>query len=169
MLVTINKTSGFTLTELMVTISIAGIMLAVAVPSLHSFILDNRLASQSTEFTGALAMARSEASRRSSRMVVSPAASGFDGGWKIWADTNGNTLLDAGEAVLRIHEDLHGNTLTSSGAVSPIVYLPSGFMDMTAGASRIFQLCDKRSGEKGREIRIAATGRVSINRDFICP
>ena len=169
MLVSINRVPGFTLTELMVTVSIAGIMLAVAVPNLRSLILDNRLASQSAEFTGALAMARSEAGRRSSRVVVSPATSGFDGGWRIWVDSNGNTLLDPGETVLRIHEDLRGNTLAGTGAALPIVYLPSGFMDITAGAARIFRLCDSRSGEKGREIRITATGRVSINRDFICP
>lgn len=168
MLVATNRTLGFTLTELMVTVSIASIMLAVAVPSFHSLILDNRLASQSAEFTGALAMARSEASRRGSRVVVSPVASSFDSGWRIWVDSNSNTLLDQGEAVVRIHEDLHGNTLTSSGAASPIVYLPSGFMDITASATRVLRLCDSRSGEKGREIRITATGRVSINRDFIC-
>ncbi len=168
MLATTKRALGFTLTELMVTISIAGIMLAVAVPNLHTLILDNRLASQSAEFTGALAMARSEAGRRSSRVVVSPATSGFDGGWRIWVDSNGNNLLDQGEAVLRIHEDLRGNTLTGTGAALPIVYLPSGFMDITASTTRIFRLCDSRSGEKGREISITATGRVSINRDFIC-
>lgn len=165
---TINRTQGFTLTELMVTVSIVGIMLALAVPSLRSFILDNRLASQAAEFAGALAMARSEATKRSGRVVVSPVVSGFDSGWQVWSDSNGNALLDPGEAVLRIHEDLHGNTLTSTGAAAPIVYLPTGFMDIAAGATRIFQLCDSRSGEKGREIRISATGRVSINRDFIC-
>lgn len=165
---TINRTRGFTLTELMVTVSIVGIMLALAVPSLRSFILDNRLASQAAEFAGALAMARSEATKRSSRVVVSPVVSGFDSGWQVWSDSNGNALLDPGEPVLRIHEDLHGNTLTSAGAAAPIVYLPTGFMDIAAGATRIFQLCDSRSGEKGREIRISATGRVNINRDFIC-
>lgn len=165
---TINRTQGFTLTELMVTVSIVGIMLALAVPSLRSFILDNRLASQAAEFEGALAMARSEATKRSGRVVVSPVVSVFDSGWQVWSDSNGNALLDPGEAVLRIHEDLHGNTLTSTGAAAPIVYLPTGFMDIAAGATRIFQLCDSRSGEKGREIRISATGRVNINRDFIC-
>lgn len=167
MLVAINRTSGFTLTELMVTVSIASILLALAVPGFNSFILDNRLSAQSAEFTGALAMARSEAGRTGSRVVVSPLASSFDGGWRIWSDANGNALLDPDEAVLRIHEDLHGNTMT--GTASPIVYLPSGFMDISAGATRVFQLCDRRSNEKGREIRITATGRVSINRDFICP
>jgi len=163
-----NRTMGFTLTELMVTVSIVAILLALAAPSLRSFILDNRLASQAAEFTGSLAMARSEASKRSSRVVVSPAASGFDGGWQIWADSNGNASLDAGEAVLRIHEDLHGNTLTSTDPAAQIVYLPSGFVDIAASTTRIFQLCDSRSGEKGREIRVTATGRVNINRDFIC-
>lgn len=168
MLVITKRTLGFTLTELMVTVSIASILLAVAVPSFHSLILDNRLSSQSAEFTGALAMARSEAGRRGSRVAVGPVASSFDGGWRIWVDSNGNTLPDLDETVLRIHEDLHGNTLASTGAAAPIIYLPTGFMDITASTTRIFQLCDNRSNEKGREIRINATGRVSINRDFIC-
>lgn len=166
---TANRTLGFTLTELMVTVSIAGIMLAIAVPNLHALILDNRLASQSAEFTGALAAARSEASTRGSRVGVSPVASAFDGGWRIWVDSNNNSLLDPGESILRIHEDLRGNTLTSVGTAQPIVFLPNGFMDISSVSSRVFQLCDGRTGKKGREIRITATGRVNINRDFICP
>lgn len=166
---TMKRTRGFTLMELVVTVTIAGIMLAVAAPSLRSFILDNRLATQAAEFTSALSMARSEATKRSRRVVVSPATTGFDGGWRIWEDSNGNSLQDLGEASIRVHESLQGNTLTGTGVTTPIAYLPSGFMDVAGGATRIFRLCDSRSGAKGREIRLTATGRVSINRDYICP
>lgn len=55
---------GFTLTELLVTIAIASILVAVAAPPFRSMIISNRIQGASSEFQSALAIARAEAIKR---------------------------------------------------------------------------------------------------------
>jgi type IV fimbrial biogenesis protein FimT len=56
-----KKYSGFTLTELMITLAIVGILITVGVPSMQNFIQGNRLIAASNELLSALNIARSEA------------------------------------------------------------------------------------------------------------
>jgi type IV fimbrial biogenesis protein FimT len=70
-----RKHSGFTLLELLVTIAVAGILTAVAVPSFFSVINTNKLAAQSNELLAAIQYARSEAIRSNARVTVCGAAS----------------------------------------------------------------------------------------------
>ena len=58
------KSSGFTLVELMITLAIAGILVAVGIPSFNSTISSNRLTSYANELVTALNLARSEAVKR---------------------------------------------------------------------------------------------------------
>src|SRR4030067_1501695 len=56
---------GFTLIELIITLTIAGILMAVAAPSMVGFVSSNRLASQVNELIADITLARSEAIKRS--------------------------------------------------------------------------------------------------------
>jgi type IV fimbrial biogenesis protein FimT len=59
-----NRQSGFTLVELMVTIAIAAILLGLGVPSFRTLIENNRIAAASNDIVTALQFARSEAVKR---------------------------------------------------------------------------------------------------------
>ena len=59
-----KKFSGFTLIELMMTITILAVVLVVAVPNIRDMIVNNRLAAQANNFIAALTVARSEAIKR---------------------------------------------------------------------------------------------------------
>jgi len=65
----INKLNykGFTLIELLVTLSVASILLSVAAPSYRGFVQDSLLVAQSNSFSSAIALAKSEAIKRSGR------------------------------------------------------------------------------------------------------
>lgn len=52
---------GFTIIEVMLTVALAAVLMAVAVPSFRTMIANNRLASQTTEIVAAINFARSEA------------------------------------------------------------------------------------------------------------
>ena len=64
-----NQTA-FTIIELLVTLSILGVLLAIALPNLRDFIVSNRLSSQVNGFVGLLNYARSEAIARNQPVLV---------------------------------------------------------------------------------------------------
>lgn len=152
-----RKHSGFTLIEMMVTIAIAGILVAIAVPSFQSIMINNRISTMTNDFVSGLALARSEAVKRGMSVRVKAAGSDFSSGWTIWVDANGNSSMDADEA-LRVHEALRsGFTLIGSGFTdtTEIQYRSSGISD----SSGTLTLC--YSGYTGRLVSVSVTGRVS--------
>ncbi|MDO9635827.1 MAG: prepilin-type N-terminal cleavage/methylation domain-containing protein, partial [Thiobacillus sp.] len=58
-----TRPAGFTLIELMVTLSVLAILLTIGIPSLQMFIQNSRLQSQSASLMGDLNYARAEAVR----------------------------------------------------------------------------------------------------------
>lgn len=106
----LRKVSGFTIVELMVTIAIFGILVAMAAPSFDQLIRRSRLDAGAESFQSALAYTRSEATKRAARvsMLASGGLSGnFADGWTIFTDdsttpgTPGDcTLQEAGGEVL---------------------------------------------------------------------
>lgn len=56
-----NKASGFTIIELMLTIAVAGALLAIGVPSYVTMVKNNCLTNKTNAFVGAMQLARSKA------------------------------------------------------------------------------------------------------------
>lgn len=64
-----NSLRGFTLVELMVTMTVLAVLSAVAVPSFQTFMAENRARSKAVELTAAVKSAQLEASRRNRQVV----------------------------------------------------------------------------------------------------
>lgn len=77
------RSAGFGLIELLVVISIAAILLGLAVPSLRDFIMSQRVKSASYDIVYTLNLARSEAIKRNAAVTVAPAATGWQDGWGV--------------------------------------------------------------------------------------
>lgn len=75
--------TGFTLIELMITLSILVILLTVAVPSFREFIQAQRVKATSFDLLAAITYARSEALKRNSDVTLSAASGGWANGWSI--------------------------------------------------------------------------------------
>ena len=96
-----QNTRGFTLVELMVTTSIAAVMLAIAAPSLRDFVQRSQLSSAANDLSLALMYARSEAIKRGWPVTVcksanpsasSPAcssAANWQTGWVVFVNHSG--------------------------------------------------------------------------------
>lgn len=131
--------SGFTLVELIVTITIIGILSALAGPSLTTLIANQRLSSQANDLLSDLTYARSEAVKRSSSFggagvtvckttdpnAATPScnatvATAWTAGRIVFVDNNGDGVRDAADQILRIRQELEspspgGNRLLGDG------------------------------------------------------
>lgn len=114
-----GKNLGFTLLELLITVSIAAILLAVGVPSFVTFIDNNRLTSQANDLLYSFNMARSEATKRGIEVrVVAVSGSNWSAGWNLVADTNNDSdYLDNGDILVQ-WPALTGNSSLSVAATN---------------------------------------------------
>ncbi len=103
--------SGLSLWELLWTLGIAGVLLALAVPSFRNALLDARRTADINGFVTAVQLARSEAAKRGAAIVLCKTADGlrcggdelrYDAGWMVFANTDGlrPPERNAGEALL---------------------------------------------------------------------
>jgi len=165
---------GFTLIELMVTVSIAAILLGMAIPSFTSTITSNRLTTNANELVTALNLARSEAIKRGQHVVVKKTGTNWENGWQVFVDIDRSTtakenVLDTGTDIeLRVYAAIPGSyTLKSNNFSGYIRYTPSG-QSNTNGS---FVICDNSDGNglpeanTSRLIIVNSLGRVRMGLD----
>lgn len=163
---------GFTLIELMVTLTVAAILLAVAVPGFSSFIKKNRLDTQQNVLFGSISYARSEAMSRGRNVTLCASSDGASctGSWSQgWIVYMGDTTVDTpGGDVLRVFEALTGgNKLVFKGdsSATKLSFRGRGFADTTGS----FELCDADTAvTSDRKISIANTGRPTLSTGDLC-
>lgn len=74
---------GFTVIEMIITVAILVILIAVGIPSFRDFILVQRVKNASFEVFAALALARSEAVSRNNTVTITPTGANWSNGWQI--------------------------------------------------------------------------------------
>lgn len=166
-----KRSQGFSLVELMVAITILGVLLAIALPGFQSFVTSNRLTAQINELVGDLSFARNQAGTRGLNVSVCIAASsttcqssGTDwaAGRLIYADFNGNGSIDASNnEILKYVQPLDGGvTLITAGP--KITFRPGG--GLLPSSLWTFKLCAP-GVEKGKKITLPFSGRATATND----
>lgn len=145
-----KSVKGFTLIELMVTLAVLAIAIGLAVPSFAKLIRNNRADAQSGAVVDALSLARSEAIKRGTTVVVLPlTGTNWNSGWKV----------EAGSEILRTFQALEGATL-AGGPATGVQFNSRGQL---AGTAVAFQY---RVGDGAcryeRDINVNLVGRVSV-------
>ena len=149
---------GLTLIELMITIVIAAILLSIAIPSFNHLIQRNRITTYANEMATTVNLARSEAIKRGTSIVITSAAGNdWSQGWNL-------NIVSSGD-LLRTAPALDGDSTFTSG-VGSVTFNSRGFT--TLGALASWNLCNANV-ETGRRITIAITGRISVTELSPCP
>lgn len=112
---------GFTLIELMITISVLIILLTVAVPSFRAFVQAQRVKTTAFDLFAAITYARSEALKRNGDVTLSAATGGWGNGWNV----------NAGSSTLRTQSALD-SSVAITGSATSVTYGRDG---RTAGSS----------------------------------
>jgi type IV fimbrial biogenesis protein FimT len=121
-----NRNSGFTMFELIVVITIVGILAAVGTPTFKYVTASNRIASEVNALLGDMQFARSLAVKQGQSVTVCTSTDGatcagatvntWQNGWIVFMDPNVNQTVDAGETILRVQKAFSGSdTFTAGG------------------------------------------------------
>lgn len=143
----LNKQEGFTLVELVVTLALAAILVALAMPDFGETLRSWRRDSATRALTSSLHLARTEAIKSSRRIMVCPSSNGtsctatteWRNGWMVFVDDGAtDQAFDAGERILQVTTAPGGiASLTSSGGMTFLQFFPTSLMapGSTAGAT----------------------------------
>ena len=182
------RNSGFTLIELMVTISVLAILLGIAVPSFQGFILNSRLTATTNDLASALAVARSEAVKRATRVTVCKTANSgsanptcsttanWQDGWIVFVDGGVAGAVDGTDSsnILRVFQPTVSNGMainTGANFNDWLSYLATG-VSQGGGVGGLptdtftvdFAVCPNPATNMARELRVNSTGRVRATR-----
>jgi type IV fimbrial biogenesis protein FimT len=163
---------GFTLIELMTTIMVGGILVAIAVPAFNSFVLNDRDVGQVNSLVASLNYARSEAIKRASPngVIMCPSTdlqicnltTNWAGGWIVAYQ---DPITPANSQLLQAVPAFKGsNLVTPVGAAAAGITFQSNGLVTPAGAQPLtIRICDTRGAAFARDIEVNSTGRVAAS------
>lgn len=172
--------AGFTLVELMITLAVAIIVLAVGIPMYGSIVANNRAVAQANMFVTALNMAKSEAVAQGIPVAVCANASATNvtassltcggsgdwaNGWFVFQDVDSDATRDSSETVLKLWQALEpGSNVTAS-----VGFVRYSSIGENTGSATDFELTqDETKGNQTRCVFVNAMGQIRTERNA-CP
>lgn len=161
-----RRQRGFNLLELVVAMSIVGILAAIAVPNLRDFLTRNTVSANANDLIAAIRLARAEAVKRGRDVEVVSIGGNFTNGWNV-------RITGTAEIIeRRVNDDQNYPVLSLATGVadsSRLVFTPAGAL---RGATRFdFSVClpdDVDSPERrtySRRIQILQSGSMTTRPD----
>jgi type IV fimbrial biogenesis protein FimT len=98
---------GFTMIEMVIVMAIAGVLIAIGVPSFNDLVLSTRVKNATSDIYGSLILARSEAIKRNADVTVSPVGGTWATGWTVVAS---GTTISTQDAVTNVRIECPSGT-----------------------------------------------------------
>ncbi len=161
---------GFSMIELMITLSIFAILAGIAMPSFSSLMTKYRLSNENTALMLDFVFARGEAVNRSTRITVCQSTNGTSctgGGWGTgriaFIDSGAIGTVDAGDQILRVSEAIANGDTMNPAAPANISY------DSTGTPNNNLTVVTCKSGYTGAKVIVYPTGRIRADTNGVCP
>jgi type IV fimbrial biogenesis protein FimT len=171
--------AGFTVTELVMVMTIIGIITAIGVPSFKYVTVSNRISSEINGLLGDMQFARSQAIKQGLTVTVCTSSNStaaqptcnagdvWNTGWIVFLDSNGNQQVDPGEQVIRVQPPFNGNDTLTSTVVTYVAttYNRLGYAPTFTGGTINIALHDSTNTSAWtRCLAVAASGSVTTEK-----
>ncbi|MFZ5638024.1 MAG: GspH/FimT family pseudopilin [Pseudomonadota bacterium] len=164
-----SRQQGFTLLDLLIALTILGIVFGIALPAFDHAVARVRAGGARAALTTTLFDAQRHATVLGREVVVCPAANDqciggrdWGRGWIAFIDDNGDRLRGPGEQIVRREPELApGVRLLGSVGRPRVVYQPNGG---NAGANNTWTLCDRRGADDALSLILSNGARLRSDR-----
>ncbi|MCJ8320658.1 MAG: GspH/FimT family pseudopilin [Colwellia sp.] len=165
----IKVVKGFTLIELMVGVSMIGIISAIALPNLGEFLIKMRVDNEISELQRLILTTRNTAVNMGLTTTMCPLNQSnacrvnWAGPVTVFIDLNNNEQLDAGETVVKVKAAIQQNDDLQYTNDEAVTFQATGLLSTTNGD---FIYCPEDETDFNRGITISASGRASVSSDL---
>jgi type IV fimbrial biogenesis protein FimT len=174
---TLSRTPGFTLLELLVTVSVAAIVLTLGVPGFQGTMSQARMTNAANSLIAHVQLARSEAIKRNMRVTLCPSAGGsvcdsvnpslWHQGYVVGVINDAGTLTTV---LRRVDAQEMRGLSASSGGRTRFVFQRDG---SAAGSQGTVKICVPGDPSQIRQVVVSATGRAFVQCNdpglYTCP
>lgn len=148
---------GFTLLELMITVIIAGILAAIAVPSLQQIVINRHADRLASELQIDIMYARNQALSLNQAVTIKPLTGGWDTGWEI--EQNSKIIRQKGSAAAPMAKEAGEITSTDFTSAAPLTFEKQGRAKATGSIHIKVAQC---KGDRVREIKVNHIGQLQV-------
>ena len=165
---------GFTALELMVTMTIAAILLTAGVPAIKNYSWNLRMKTAMDSLRTDMNLARGRAISHNIQTIICPATNGDDcsgssawqHGWIVFTDLNGDRNKQDGEPLLKHTGPVELLDISSSQSRSNVRFYPNG---SAPGSNLSILFCDQRGADHAGIIAVSNTGRIRMQSGGVDP
>lgn len=178
--------TGFTLYELLTTMLIVGVVMAVGIPNMQSFRQNSRMTAAANDLHSTFHLARSEAARAKTNITICASADpfaatpvcsgGLEAGWVVFEDRNGDIAVNGTDAVLKRFPPVNNSiSINTTGPDDYFSFAPTGLgRGNVTGTPPVatMMLCDSRGNIRGgggkstaRVLVVTPLGRATVLAD----
>ena len=160
---------ALTLVELVSTLTVGSILLAIGVPSVLTLTASSSLTTAANNMTLHLHLARSEAVKRGVPVILCPSTDGLNcqdsfewqQGFILFADENRNRMPDESDPILRFQQpNRHRVSILTSVGRKRLTYRPDG---RSPGSTATITLCDLSATIDPKAIILSNSGRPRLS------
>jgi len=164
----VNQHPGATLWELLWTLAIAAVVVAVGIPGFTNFLLDARRTADINAFVLAIQLSRSEAAKRGRPIVLCNTADraacggsgqNFGAGWMVFVNSDDDRPphRSADEDLLYFHSPRMAGTIAANRRL--FEFRPFGWRSTNGTVT----FCDDRGETQARAVIVSYTGRPRVS------
>lgn len=161
---------GRSLIEVLLTVTIAGILAATGAPNFQHWLASNRMVTQTNNLVRDLHFGRTMAITRNVAVVICESSDhtscsfqrDWSRGWIVFADGNANRQRDKGEKILAVNTGFRGTVvLRAQGRYGyrNVVFSPDG-----RAKNGTFTLCDHHGNARAVVLHMSGRPRVAYTR-----